>query len=989
MSSAGWLKIAAEGIQDTYIHGRPDVSYFTTIFKSHTPFLLNTFEIPFNNPPLASGGNAICRVPYKGDLLKGLSLKVKLPSVYTPGPGWIKSLRYAPTLMFNFTDNTNVIINAQQTASNVFRTYNEISNVYMSLSNLQGAVSNGMYIYGTPYQGLVNVADQSDLEYILANLVTTQYVEPVSVPTRIFIGNCIANCTTTNITNANLSPVVSLLTTPVASMNVFGTDYTGAVNTAAVISHGSNIFNLYVNLTSQQPKSFAKTVYLSNITSTYSTQPVTELHFTYGSNLLSVSDGMRVYDSGLTGIVTANIYTSNTGTLRFSSQQPLSLVSNVLVLQTSANLSTANITQTQLTIQSSFPTLVANSLFAGMNIYFTNTGFDVTTPPNVVSVSNSIVTANIRSIQPRSESGVMFISNILAYTNVADITSILFEFANGPYGSLTYGNVFGLPFSSNVNQVFPSSISLNVSSRQPLSLSSTNVIFYTTTSNLSTVDITTSNIAFFSPTGPPLVNDLITFSSGFFTGGAQVTSNAGYPSDVTVTFTSQQPKSFSNISVTYGPTGTGKTATVSTLSVTRQTMYVSNLAGPIPSSIMYTNIVSTPTLGGYFLPFFGPVQNVISYNAPNLIISFPAQQPVAFQNNFTRYAFSSAQIRTANITQSVYTYTPFSGNIAAAAGQYISNLAIPSHDYITAVNTSAQTLTVSFPARQPFVKNNFLSYISPYSNLYYQTTPITSTQLAVSNAYGNLTTQFSMSNITGTVTSSNVTLTSLTASFIAQQPFSFSNVVVTLQSVAARVTTNNISNSLVTFGTSAFTNDMSVLSASSNLIGTISGKSGTSGVLNYPVDIQPVSVTSAPVYIGFPATATTNLISFANVTISNQIGPGTLRVAANVYGLGYTSLANVATVISPTSLQLQITPPQQPASLSNLAYFTTATALFTSPSSIPWLTFSKLTASNVAVYYNQVTKKWNFRSYSKPIANLAFTSYENMVFWGFDPHNRS
>lgn len=994
MSSAGWLKIAAEGVQDVYINGTPDISYFTTLYKSHSSFLLNTFEVPFNNPPLASGGNAICRIPYKGDFLRGLSLKVNLPSVYTPGPGWVKALRYSPSIQFNFVNGTNVIVNAQQTPSNIFATYNQISNVYMSLSNIQGSFSNAMYIYGTPYQGLVTVADNSDNEYIVANLMTQQYVEPVSSVTHINFANCIANAVTTNITNANLSPVTSLYVTPVAGMNVFSTGYTGAVNVVAVNSYGGDLFDTYVNVTSQQPTSFNKTIYYSNITTTYSTNPVTDLAFTYTGNLETITDGMLVYGTGLAGTVTTNIYSSTDGKLNFTSQQPISLISNNISFASYSNVSTADITQTQFTVTSS-PAFIPNSIFPGMNVYFVSTGFNVTSTPNVASVSGSVITANIISQQPRSESGTMFISNIVATTNVADISTMLLEFADGPYGGLTYGNVYGLPFTANVATVFPSAISVNVPSRQPISFGPTNVFFSTTTSNLSTTDITTSNIAFFSPTSAPAVNDVLTFTGGLGFGTATVLNLAGYPSDVTVTISSQQPKSFSNLSVTYPG---GKSATVSTLNISRLEMYVSNLVGPDPSSVLYTNIYGTTNLGGYLLPYFGIVQNVISYNAPNLILSFPPQQPVSLQNNYTVYAFTSARLRTANITTAVYSYTTTSGNVLASVGQYVSNILTPSQDYITAANSTS--LVVSFPPRQPFVKNNFLSYITPYSNMAYVSTPITQCTLNLSNTYGVIDSGFTVPSVSGPITPSNITSTTMTGSFISQQPFSFTNTIVTFRTLSALVTTNTISNTLVTVNSGALltgaTPNYSMLRTSNSaLIGTLSNvvsinAAARSATLTFPSVQQPLSTTDS-VYVGYSAQGTTNLLTSSNVTISGVLGTGaTIQLGANVLGMGYTGIATVAQIISAnTSLRLTLTTPQQPASYSNLIYFSPSQSDFTSPSSIPWLTFPKSTAQNVAVFYNQTTQKWNFRSFSNAISNLAFTSYENMVFWGFDPRNRA
>jgi hypothetical protein len=994
MSSAGWLKIAAEGVQDVYINGTPDVSYFTTLYKSHSSFLLNTFEVPFNNPPLASGGNAICRVPYKGDFLRGLSLKVNLPSVYTPGQGWIKTLRYSPSLQFNFVDGSNVIINAQQTPSNIFATYNEISNVSMALSNIQGSFSNAMYIYGTPYRGLVTVADQSDSSYIVANLITQQYVEPVSSVTHVNFANCIANATTTNITNSLLSPVTSLYVAPVAGMNVFSTGYTGAVNVVSVNSYGGDLFDTYVNLTSQQPKSFNQTVYYSNITTTYSTNPVTDLVFTFTGNVETLTDGMLVYNTGLAGTVTANIYNSTDGKLNFTAQQPISLISNTLSFATYSNVSTADITQTQFTVTSS-PAFIPNSIFPGMNVYFVSTGFNVTSTPNVASVSGSVITANIISQQPRSESGTMFISNIVATTNVANVTTMLLEFADGPYGGLTYGNVYGLPFTANVATVFPSAISVNVPSRQPISFGPTNVFFSTTTSNLSTINITTSNIAFFSPTGVPAVNDVLTFTGGLGFGTATVLNLSGYPSDVTVTIASQQPKSFSNLSVTYPG---GKTATVSTLNISRLEMLVSNLVGPDPSSILYTNIYGTTNLGGYLLPYFGIVQNVISYNAPSLILSFPPQQPVSFTNNYTVYTFTSARLRTANITTAVYSYTTTNGNVLASVGQYVSNILTPSQDYITSAN--ATSLVVTFPPRQPFVKNNFLSYISPYSNISYTTTPITQCNLTLSNTYGVIDSGFTVPSISGTVIPSNITSATMTGNFSAQQPFSFTNTIVTFRTLPAIVTTNTISNTLVTVNsgsllTGATPNYSMILTSNSALVGTLSNvvsinTAARSATLNFPSPQQPISLSNS-VYVGYSAQATTNLVTSSNVTISGVLGTGaTIQLGANVLGMGYTGIATVAQIISAnTSLRLTLSTPQQPASYSNLIYFSPSQADFTSPSSIPWLTFPKATAQNVAVFYNQTTQKWNFKSFSKPIANLAFTSYENMVFWGFDPRNRA
>ena len=97
MSSAS-IQLAAVGIQDVYLYGKPEVSYFAGVFRRHSPFLLNSEEYPFNTP-IQFGGSGYVKLPYKGDLLVGASLKLVLPPLFTPGPGWVYPL--ATTVLSN------------------------------------------------------------------------------------------------------------------------------------------------------------------------------------------------------------------------------------------------------------------------------------------------------------------------------------------------------------------------------------------------------------------------------------------------------------------------------------------------------------------------------------------------------------------------------------------------------------------------------------------------------------------------------------------------------------------------------------------------------------------------------------------------------------------------------------------------------------------------------------------------------------------------
>lgn len=108
-SGAAYIQLYSKGLQDTYLTGTPRITYFAGIYKRHTPFVLESYDIPFNSQ-LVHGGTAICRIPQKGDLLRALSLKLTLPPLYNPGtdftwPSQPNNTNF-PTLWFGLSDGT-------------------------------------------------------------------------------------------------------------------------------------------------------------------------------------------------------------------------------------------------------------------------------------------------------------------------------------------------------------------------------------------------------------------------------------------------------------------------------------------------------------------------------------------------------------------------------------------------------------------------------------------------------------------------------------------------------------------------------------------------------------------------------------------------------------------------------------------------------------------------------------------------------------------
>jgi len=80
--SAGEIQLAALGMQDIHLTGSPQVSYLKGVYRRHTPFGVQSFNIPFENKNISWGGQGICRIPYKGDMIQSMTLAVTLPPLF-------------------------------------------------------------------------------------------------------------------------------------------------------------------------------------------------------------------------------------------------------------------------------------------------------------------------------------------------------------------------------------------------------------------------------------------------------------------------------------------------------------------------------------------------------------------------------------------------------------------------------------------------------------------------------------------------------------------------------------------------------------------------------------------------------------------------------------------------------------------------------------------------------------------------------------------
>jgi plastocyanin len=81
---AGRLNLAITGIQDQWLTGEPEFSYFLMNFKRHTKFSIESIETPFDGD-VDYDASVECRIPKnKGDLIRSTMLKFTLPKPTTP-----------------------------------------------------------------------------------------------------------------------------------------------------------------------------------------------------------------------------------------------------------------------------------------------------------------------------------------------------------------------------------------------------------------------------------------------------------------------------------------------------------------------------------------------------------------------------------------------------------------------------------------------------------------------------------------------------------------------------------------------------------------------------------------------------------------------------------------------------------------------------------------------------------------------------------------
>lgn len=74
------LQLIAEAVENNYLTGNPQITFFKSVFRRHTNFAIESRKLNFSSKP-NFGENGMCRIPKGPDLLYKLYLYVELPDI--------------------------------------------------------------------------------------------------------------------------------------------------------------------------------------------------------------------------------------------------------------------------------------------------------------------------------------------------------------------------------------------------------------------------------------------------------------------------------------------------------------------------------------------------------------------------------------------------------------------------------------------------------------------------------------------------------------------------------------------------------------------------------------------------------------------------------------------------------------------------------------------------------------------------------------------
>ena len=157
---AGRLRLAATGVQDEWLTGEPQFSYFLTKFKRHSKFSFDFIESQFNGD-IDFDSTITCRIPGdKGDLVKNLTLKITLQDP-TPDGGTNNNI-WCPSVITHLIEHADLLIGGQL----IERITGEYIYMHQQLYNTSDDIDQTLYFL-TGHGNILSYASGTNYTYFL------------------------------------------------------------------------------------------------------------------------------------------------------------------------------------------------------------------------------------------------------------------------------------------------------------------------------------------------------------------------------------------------------------------------------------------------------------------------------------------------------------------------------------------------------------------------------------------------------------------------------------------------------------------------------------------------------------------------------------------------------------------------------------------------------------------------------------------------------
>ena len=110
-SGGGLLQLVAQGKQDIYLTGNPQLTFFKLVYRRHTNFAMESMPMYFDGTP-AFGQRITCLVPRRGDLLGQVYLQITIPAIIDQVTG--QPISYVNSIGHAIIDEISIEIGEQE-----------------------------------------------------------------------------------------------------------------------------------------------------------------------------------------------------------------------------------------------------------------------------------------------------------------------------------------------------------------------------------------------------------------------------------------------------------------------------------------------------------------------------------------------------------------------------------------------------------------------------------------------------------------------------------------------------------------------------------------------------------------------------------------------------------------------------------------------------------------------------------------------------------